>query len=138
MVDLWMYNFVRNSIDFLNGKSLKKLSVFKHKSVKIKKQNSAIIIGAGPSIRNNNHLEFIAKSNFKGTIVCTDRMLIPCLKNGITPKKFPKFYVLTIEPKNVTLAFYNDPIVKKFHKGIRAILSTCTEHETVEIIKKNK
>ena len=139
MVDLWMYNFVRNSNDFLYGKSLKKLSIFKNKNVNPKKsKKSAIVIGAGPSIRNNNHLELLGKSNFNGAIVCTDRMLIPCLKNGITPKKFPKFYVLTIEPKDVTLAFYNDPIVKKFHKGIRAILSTCTEHETVEVIKKNK
>ena len=89
MVDLWMYNFVRNSHDFLNGKSLKKLSIFKNKSVKPKKStNSAIVIGAGPSIRNNKHLELLAKSNYKGAIVCTDRMLIPCLKNGITPKNF--------------------------------------------------
>ena len=43
------------------------------------------MIGAGPSVKNNNHLELLSKSHYKGTIVCTDRMLIPCLKNGITP-----------------------------------------------------
>ena len=139
MIDLWMYNFVRNSNDFLYGNSLRKLSVFKKKSIKTNKsKKSAIVIGAGPSIRNNKHLELLAKSNYNGAIVCTDRMLIPCLKNGITPKKFSKFYVLTIEPKDVTLKFYNDPIVKKYHNGIHAVLSTCTIHETVEVIKKNK
>ena len=138
MIDLWMYNFARNTNDFLNGNSVRKLNVFNDKSIKNhKSKNSAIVIGAGPSVKNNNHLELLSKSHYKGTIVCTDRMLIPCLKNGITPKKFPNFYVLTIEPKDVTLKFYNDPIVKKYHKGIITILSTCTEHETVEIIKKN-
>jgi len=140
MIDLWMYNFARNIPDFLNGNSVKQLSVFNNgkKSIKNHRPNSsAVVIGAGPSVRNNNHLELLSKSHYKGVIVCTDRMLIPCLKNGITPKKFPKFYVLTMEPKDVTLKLYNDPIVKKYYKGIITVLSTCTEHETVEVIKKN-
>ena len=140
LIDLWMYNFARNIPDFLNGNSVKQLSIFKNgkKSIKNHRPNSsAVVIGAGPSVKKNNHLEMLSNSNYKGAIVCTDRMLILCLKNGITPKKFPKFYVLTIEPKDVTLKFYNDPIVKKYHKGIITVLSTCTEHETVEVIKKN-
>jgi len=28
MIDLWMYNFARNIPDFLNGNSVKQLSVF--------------------------------------------------------------------------------------------------------------
>ena len=141
MIDLWMYNFARNTPDFLNGDSVKKLSVFKNGKESIKKHRpsrSAIVVGAGPSVKKNNHLEILANSNYNGAIVCTDRMLISCLKSGVTPKKFPKFYVLTIEPKDVTSKYYNDKIVQKYSKGISVALSTCTRHETVEVCKKNR
>ena len=140
MIDLWMYNFARNIPDFLNGNSVKQLSVFKNGKESIKKHrpsSSAVVVGAGPSVKKNNHLEILANSNYKGAIVCTDRMLTPCLKNGITPKKFSKFYVLTIEPKDETSKYYNDKLVQQYSKGISVALSTCTRHETVEVCKKN-
>ena len=140
MVDLWMYNFARNIPDFLDGDSVKLLNVFNNnsKSIKNHKPNhSAIVIGGGPSVYENNHLEILADSDYQGAIVCTDRMLAPCLKNGITPKKFPQFFVLTMDPYQITIKFYEDKIVKKHGKGISAIMSTCTIHETVEICKKS-
>ena len=140
MIDLWMYNFARNIPDFLNGNSVKQLSVFKNGKKSIKNHrpsSSAIVVGAGPSVKKNNHLEILSNSNYKGAVVCTDRMLIPCLKNGITPEKFSKFYVLTIEPKDVTMKYYEDKIIQKHKKGILVVLSTCTRHETVEVCKKN-
>ena len=140
MIDLWMYNFARNIPDFLNGNNIKQLSLFNNGKKSIKKHkpnNSALVIGAGPSIKENNHLKILANSDYNGAIVCTDRMLIPCLKNGITPEKFSKFYVLTVEPKDVTIKFYDNKIIRKYGKGISAVLSTCTRHETVELCKKN-
>ncbi len=139
MIDLWMYNFARNIPDFLDGNSVRLLNAVKNNSKSLKKPNvnhSAIVIGGGPSIYENNHLEILADSDYSGTIVCTDRMLAPCLKNGITPKKFPRFFVLTMDPYQITIKFYQDSIIKKYSKGISAILSTCTIHETVEICKK--
>lgn len=46
--------------------------------------SSAIVIGAGPSVKKKKHLELLASSNYEGTIICTDRMLEPVLKAGIT------------------------------------------------------
>ena len=140
LIDLWMYNFARNIPDFLNGNNVKQLSGFKNVKLSIKNhrpKNSAVVIGGGPSVEKNNHLKILSNSNYNGAIVCTDRMLIPCLKNGITPKKFPKFYVLSIEPKDVTVKLYDDKIIKKYSKGISAVLSTCIKHEVVELCKKN-
>ena len=140
MIDLWLYNFARNIPDFLNGNSVKQLSVFKNGKKSIKNHrpsSSAIVVGAGPSVKKNNHLEILSNSNYKDAVVCTDRMLVPCLKNGITPEKFPKFYVLTIEPKDVTMKYYEDKIIQKHNKGISVVLSTCTRHEKVELCKKN-
>ena len=140
MVDLWMYNFARNIPDFLDGDSVKLLNIFRDNSKSIKNhksKHSAIVIGGGPSVYEKNHLKILADSNYKGAIVCTDRMLAPCLKNGITPKKFPKFFVLTMDPYQITIKFYEDKIIKKHSKGISAIMSTCTIHETIEICKKS-
>ena len=138
MIDLWMYNYARNIPDILDGNSVRLQSVFKNNSKSMKHhkpKNSAIVIGAGPSVYENKHLETLADSNYKGAVVCTDRMLIPCLKSGITPKKFPRFFVASVDPKQITIGFYNDKIVKKHSKGITAIMSTCTIHKTIEICK---
>ena len=140
MIDLWMYNYARNISDILDGNSVRLQSVFKNNSKSMKSHkpnNSAIVIGAGPGVYENNHLETLANSNYKGVILCTDRMLTTCLKNGITPEKFPQFFVLTTDPYQVTIKFYNDKIVKKYGKGISAIMSTCTIHETIKICKNN-
>ena len=140
MVDLWMYNFARNIPDFLDGDNVKLLNIFRNNSKSIKNhkpKHSAIVIGGGPSIYEKNHLKILADSNYKGAIVCTDRMLAPCLKNGITPKKFPKFFVLTMDPYQITIKFYEDKLIKKYSKDISVIMSTCTIHETVEICKKS-
>ena len=140
MVDLWMYNFARNIPDFLDGNSVGLLSEFSNSKTSInnhKPTGSAIVIGGGPSVKEKNHLEILAKSEYKGSIICTDRMLIQCLQNGITPKKFPKFYVLTMDPYEITLKFYSDKIIQKYSDGISAIMSTCTMHETIDLCKEH-
>lgn len=141
MLDFWMYNFARNLSDILDGKSVKTLSPFdatinsKHNH---KSTGSAIVIGAGPSIKENQHLKTLYDSHYKGSIICTDRMLIPCLKNGITPDNFPQFYVVTIDPIQEISKFYDDSIVKKYGKKILGVLSTCTSPEVIEKCKENK
>lgn len=56
-----------------------------------------IVIGAGPSLFKYKHLELLAGSDFKGHLLITDRILKPCLEAGITPDKFPNYYVFTVE-----------------------------------------
>ena len=133
MMDLWMHNFSRNINDILDGDSVKLLN-----SVDVKNtNNTAIVIGAGPSVREKHHLEQLVKSDYTGTIICTDRMLIPCLKQGITPDKFPEFYVVTIDPVDKIAKFYDDPILKQYGNKIRVILSTCTSPLVIQKCKQN-
>ena len=133
MMDLWMHNFSRNINDILEGNSVKLLN-----SVDVKNSNnSAIVIGAGPSVREKNHLEQLVKSNFTGAIICTDRMLIPCLQQGITPERFPDFFVVTIDPVDKIAKFYDDPVVKQYGKKIRVILSTCAAPLVIDKCKEN-
>lgn len=140
MLDLWMYNFARNIPDILDGENIQKYSVFDREKNPISSHspnNTAIVIGGGPSVKEKNHLEILANSDFQGAIVCTDRMLVRCLENGITPKKFPKFFVLTMDPYEITVNFYNHKIIQDYADGISAIMSTCTIHETIELCKEN-
>ena len=59
--------------------------------------DKGIVIGAGPSLYKFNHLEILAKSDYKGTLLITDKMLVPCLKGGITPDRFKDFHVFTLD-----------------------------------------
>ena len=83
-----------------------------------------IVIGAGPDIREQNHLKKLAKSKFQGSVIVTDVMLKDALEAGVTPEKFPDYYVISIEDMSNLSAFYDYEIIKKHAKNIKAILIT--------------
>ena len=93
--DTWIQNFALNLENIWNESSTKELEPNTTKQ----KNNSAIVIGRGPSIKKHKHLELLAESNYQGSIICTDGSLIGALEAGITPEKFPKFYVSPVKIK---------------------------------------
>ena len=138
LIDMWLKNFARNLPYILEGNNIKNLSVFQngknfenHKPLK-----TSIVIGKGPSIYEKNHLDILSTSKKNYTIVCSDIMLIEILKKGITPEKFEDFYVLTVDGKDEQSKFYDDPIVEKYSKKIKVILSTCTSPKVMDVCKK--
>jgi len=126
----WVKNFGLNLQDIWKESSARYLDP--KNSPKKSSNRSAIIIGAGPSLYSHEHLQKISRSNFKGCIICTDRILVPALKAGITPTKFPKFYVVTIDTAEKIKKFYQDDIVKKYGKKINGIFTTVTDPNTVQ------
>jgi len=126
--ELWISNFASNLNNIWNEQSASVLST--NSSVDV--DNHAIVIGRGPSIKKKNHLKLLADSNFSGSIICCDGKLIDVLKAGITPDKFPNFYVVTVDPAINHVAFYDDPIVKKYGAGIKGIFSVVSDPNTVE------
>jgi len=126
----WVKYFALNLNDIWDEWSAKELDPSKNENYN-SKDNSAIVIGAGPSLEKNHHLELLAKSNYQGSIICTDRTLVPVLKAGITPDKFPKFYVATIDPAEKLKMFYDDDILIKYGSKIKGIFSVLTHPETV-------
>jgi hypothetical protein len=120
--DVWVRNFAINLNDIWNGSSAKDLEP--KNPTYVPSEHSAIIIGAGPSIKKHDHLKLLADSDYKGSIICTDKMLAPTLKAGITPDRFPKFYVATIDPLEVIRKFYDDKIIDEYGNKINAIFST--------------
>jgi len=138
LADMWLQNFARNLPYILNGKSVKELNIFQNSIPKTDyvPHDSAIIIAKGPSVYKNNHLQILKSSSFDGTIICTDIMLINALKEGITPDKFPNYYVLTVDGDPEQSDFYDDPIVEKFHDKINVVLSTCTSPKVMDVCNK--
>ncbi len=129
--DEWIKNFALNLNDIWNEYSARELDPIKNKS-KQDQQKSAIVIGRGPSVKKHGHLELIANSEYKGSIVCCDGALIAALKAGVTPDKFPNFYVVSIDPRNVITKYYDDKIVDKHGPKIKGIFSTLTHPSTIE------
>ena len=130
--DAWIKNFSLNLNHIWNENSCKVLSEF------ISKQNdTAIVIGKGPSINDHKHLELLSKSNFSGSIVCCDGKLIDTLKAGVTPDKFPNFYVVNIDPGKHTAKLFDHPLVSEFGSKIKGIFTTISNPITVDQARKS-
>jgi hypothetical protein len=127
--DSWIKNFSINLPNIWNEHSANFLkSTFD-------KTSSALVIGRGPSIAKNNHFELLAKSNYSGCIMCSDGSLSKVLDAGITPDKFPNFFVITIDSQDRQQACYDHDIVKKYGDKIKCILSTTVSPLTYSEVK---
>jgi hypothetical protein len=127
----WIKNFALNLNNIWNEPSARNLDPSINTTHDMM-NHSAIVIGRGPSLKKNNHLEKLKNSNYKGSIICTDGALINVLNSGITPDIFPNFYVVTIEPYEIQTTLYDDPIVDKFGSKINGIFSTLTHPDAVK------
>ena len=111
-----------------NEKSAKELTP----SVNQREKNSAIVIGRGPSINKHEHLKLLASSDYQGTIVCCDGKLADALKAGITPDKFPKYFVATIDPYPLIKKHYEHEIIDSYGSKIKGIFTVITNPDVVE------
>ena len=59
------------------------------------------------------------------------------MKAGVTPEKFPNFYVVTVDPAKNHVAFYDDPVVKKYGSKIKGIFSVVSDPNTVEVARQS-
>ncbi|MEX2192351.1 MAG: 6-hydroxymethylpterin diphosphokinase MptE-like protein [Nitrosarchaeum sp.] len=127
----WVTNFALNLPDIWNEKSARELDPSINPNYK-KENHTAIVIGRGPSINKHRHLKLLAESNYQGTIVCCDGKLIDALNLGVTPDKFPKYFVITIDPYSSIRDLYDNPIVDKYGSKIKGIFTVLTNHDAVE------
>ena len=134
LFDIWVQNFAINLNNIWNEASARELTL-NHNNMD--KNVSAIIIGKGPSLKKENHLKILAKSNYKGTIICCDGILIECLKAGVTPEKFPKFFVVSIEARNDLKKYYDHELVRKHGKKIFGLFSTVADPTAIDFARKS-
>ena len=119
--DQWITNFALNLDNIWDGNSAVSLRTSKSEN------SSALVIGRGPSIKKNNQLEIIAKSDFKGSIICTDGNLPNVLNAGIDPEKF-NLFTITIDAQENQKKIYENQIVKQYGDKIKCIFSTTAHH----------
>ena len=131
--DSWVKNFALNLTNIWNDNTAKDLQP---ENITQNSLSSALVIGRGPSLKKNSHLKILADSNYHGTIICTDGALKTVLNEGVTPDKFPNFFVVSIDTQDKITKYYDDPIVMKFGKQIKCILSTTISPLTYDAAKK--
>jgi len=127
----WVTNFSLNLPNIWNEKSAKILNPITNNNFE-ERDNSAIVIGRGPSINKFEHLKLLAKSNYQGNIICCDGKLADTLNAGVTPDKFPKFYVVTIDPYPGIRKHYDHEIIKSYGSKIKGMFTILTDPEVVE------
>ena len=126
--DEWVQNFASNLPDIWNETSAKDLI----KNTSEYENSSAIVIGRGPAINKFQHLKLLAESNYQGNIICCDGKLADALKAGVTPTKFPKFYVTTIDPYPEIRKHYDDPLIDEYGSQIKGIFTVLTNPNAVQ------
>ena len=85
---------------------------------------TAIIVGAGPSFKANNHLELL--KNLEGkTIIATDRMFIPLLKAGIIPN-----FVMTVDAGSDIALYYQSELANET-LPTKAVMAVSIANETI-------
>jgi len=143
LLDLWLSNFAENLPYIRHGQNIQ---IRKSKKPKVhtiadlgnpeptnKPERSAIVVGAGPSVWKNKHLDMLAKSDYSGYVVATDRMLVPLLEKGIIPH-----LTVTVDGSEIIKKFYDNPLVKKYGPHLKLALVTSVNPKIVQIIIKNK
>jgi hypothetical protein len=133
--NIWIKNFSLNLENIWNEPSANILQPSNDSKLDFDSE-TAIVIGRGPSLKKNKHLELLANSDFKGKIVCSDGILIEALKAGVTPDKFPNFYVITIDYAPTYTKFYDHEIVDKFGKKIKGIFTTIADPKVTSRARK--
>jgi len=95
---LWMGNLVENIGKIKSNESISKIPKAKN--------NTAIIVGGGPSFKEKNHIETLKKVKNQ-TIVSTDKMLITLLEAGIKPD-----FVISVDGhRKFIFPFYDSKLV---------------------------
>lgn len=128
--DEWVTNFALNLPYIWLEKSAKELDPSIDPNY-AKEKHSAIVIGRGPSIEKHDHLKLLAESNYEGTIVCCDGKLADALKAGITPDKFPRYFVTTIDPYPKIKKHYEHEIINSYGSKIKGIFTVIANPEVV-------
>jgi len=129
--DEWVTNFASNLPDIWNEKSAKDLTPLMDSNYYMK-QHSAIVIGRGPSINKHEHLKLLAQSDYQGTIVCCDGKLADALQAGVTPDRFPKYFVTTIDPYSKIKKHYDHEIINTYGSKIKGIFTVIVNPAVVE------
>jgi len=120
---MWMKNFRRNIDDVEKSRDLVQLEE------KYRDRKTAVVIGAGPSVHKYGHIKMLKKSGYDGVIIATDRILIPCLKEGLIPN-----IVISLDGDFEVSEFFKHELVKKHGQEMDVVFSSVVDNATVKTL----
>jgi hypothetical protein len=95
-----LHNVEANAPFLIHGQSLAAL-----RGVSIGQGDSAVVIGAGPSIRRREPAKVVKKFGYEGAVIATDSAMLYLLRNGIVPD-----LVVTADPHAKRIVrWFGDP-----------------------------
>ena len=143
LLELWVQNLAKNLSKIWNGNTIASIVPDEVKKAEAEGKDpdfstgTAIVIGRGPSIFKNQHLELLAQSDYHGTIVCTDGALIDALTRGVQPDKYENFFTVTVDGNREKIwKWFDHELVDKYGKYIKAILCSSVADNVPERCEK--
>lgn len=93
-----------------------------------------IVVAAGPSIREHDHITMLAKSGWKGPVISTDRMLARLLDAGISPANGFDVYVASVDGHRILIPkMYRDAEGKPLKaEGVTGMFCSTVAPQTVK------
>jgi hypothetical protein len=124
LLPFWASNIANNMPAILNGKNVD--------DIPKRKDEPAIVIAAGPSLKKKKHLNLLKSVAWKHPIITCDRMLTSCLAKKIIP-----YCVCTVDASPKVSKFYENELVAK-HNEAYTVLSVASHPRTVTYAKYNR
>jgi len=116
LIPLWLDNVRENFATIKDGLDIMDIP---------KSDDNALVIGAGPSLHRNHHLDMLADVGFDGLVFAADRVLVDCLEAGVVPD-----YVLMLDGSEKILKYIDHNIVDE--RPLSAIMCTTTHPSVVK------
>ena len=114
----WMENIRYNFDKIKNGKDIRDIP---------RTNSPALVIGAGPSLYRNHHLEMLSESGFDGVIFAVDRVLKDCLDNEVVPD-----HILILDGSDKITQYIDHDIIDDHCDEIGAIMCITTHPSVVD------
>lgn len=118
LIPLWINSIAENITEIRKGRDIKDIP---HTT------SPALVIGAGPSLHCNRHLDLLAKKKFDGIIFASDRVLKDCLDVGVIPD-----YVMILDGNEKVLRYIDHDMVDSYADRISAIMCVTTHPDVVK------
>jgi len=123
LINLWINNIRENWYE-----------IDKHPDIKVLQNTHvdtpAIVIGAGPSLEVNKHLELLSELGAdlnKFTVISTAHSLKACLEHGIVPN-----FCAFVDGSPVMEQFIDDPLVDEYADAIEMVFCASTHPDVVK------
>jgi len=123
LTDTWVDNMRLNFPHIDQSNSVEILRKYGHYAGK-----PAIVIAAGPSLLEHDHLERLARADFPGPIISTTHSLKWCYEKGV----IPEMTAIVDGDREKMVKFLEDPLVDQYAPETKLVANTGAANNAIE------